>query len=255
MVTTVLKLEDAWFLVRSYNEPRQCVRKQRHHFADKGLCSLGCDLSSSHLWLWKRDHTEGRAPRINAFKLWCWKRPLRVPWTARRQNKSVLKEVNPEFSLEGLVLIWSNDVNSGLIGKDPDVGKDWSQKKGVTGWHGWRASPMQWTWTWANSRRQWGTRRPGVLQSMGLWRVRHNLVTQHNNRLKSRLFSYIITAFIFICSFIIYRLGFLGGSDSKESVYNAGDLGSVPGLGRSPGEGNGYRLQCSCLENSMDRGA
>ena len=48
---------------------------------------------------------------------------------------------------------------------------------------------------------------------------------------------------------------FPGGLDGKASAYNAGDLGSVPGLGRSPGEGNGYRLQCSCLENSMDRGA
>ena len=50
-------------------------------------------------------------------------------------------------------------------------------------------------------------------------------------------------------------LGFAGGSDSKESAYNAGDLGSIPGSGRSPGEGNGYPLQYSCLENPMDRGA
>ena len=50
-------------------------------------------------------------------------------------------------------------------------------------------------------------------------------------------------------------LGFPGGSDSKESAYNAGDLGSIPGSGRSPGEGNGYPLQYSCLENPMDRGA
>ena len=49
--------------------------------------------------------------------------------------------------------------------------------------------------------------------------------------------------------------GFSGGSDSKESACNAGDPGSIPGLGRSPGEGNGYPLQYSCLENSMDRGA
>ena len=50
------------------------------------------------------------------------------------------------------------------------------------------------------------------------------------------------------------RIGFLGGSDSKESACNAGDLGLIPGSGRSPGEGNGNALQCSCLENSMDRG-
>ena len=51
------------------------------------------------------------------------------------------------------------------------------------------------------------------------------------------------------------QLGFLDGSDGKESACNAGDLGSIPGLGRCPGEGNGYSLQCSCLENPMDRGA
>ena len=50
------------------------------------------------------------------------------------------------------------------------------------------------------------------------------------------------------------RIGFLGGSDSKESACNAGDLGLIPGSGRAPGEGNGNALQCSCLENSMDRG-
>ena len=50
-------------------------------------------------------------------------------------------------------------------------------------------------------------------------------------------------------------MGFPGGSDGKESAYSAGGLGSIPGSGRSPGEGNGYPLQCSCLENPMDRGA
>ena len=53
----------------------------------------------------------------------------------------------------------------------------------------------------------------------------------------------------------VITMGFPGGSNNKESAYNAGDLGSVPGSGRSPGEGNGYPLQYSCLENSMDRGA
>ena len=54
---------------------------------------------------------------------------------------------------------------------------------------------------------------------------------------------------------LIFTLGFPGGSDGKEFACNVGDLGLIPGLGRSPGEGNGYPLQCSCLENPMDRGA
>ena len=58
-----------------------------------------------------------------------------------------------------------------------------------------------------------------------------------------------------ICVYVIYNIGFPGGSEGKESAYNAGDLGSIPGLGRCPGEGNNYPLQYSCLENSIDRGA
>ena len=85
--------------------------------------------------------------RIDALELWCWRRPLRVPWTARRSNQSILKEVNTEYSLEGLILmlklklLWPPDVKNWLTGKDPDAGKDWRQEeKGATedemvGWH------------------------------------------------------------------------------------------------------------------------
>ena len=63
--------------------------------------------------------------RIYAFELWCWRRHLRVPWTARRSNQSILKEINPEYSLEGLMLkLWPPDVKSRLTRKDPDAGKD-----------------------------------------------------------------------------------------------------------------------------------
>ena len=73
--------------------------------------------------------------RINAFELWCWGRLLRVPWTARRSNQSVLKEISPEYSVEGLMpklkcqLLWPPDAKSWLIWKDPDSGKDWRQEE------------------------------------------------------------------------------------------------------------------------------
>ena len=75
--------------------------------------------------------------KIDAFKL-CYKDFSRVPWTARRSNQSILKEINPKYSLEGLIaegeapIPWPADVKSQLIGKDPDAGKDWGQEKGVT---------------------------------------------------------------------------------------------------------------------------
>ena len=79
--------------------------------------------------------------RIDAFKLWCWRRLLRIPWTSRTSNQSILKEISPEYSLEGLMLKLKRNSNSlatnvknWLIGKDPDAGKHWRQEeKGMTG--------------------------------------------------------------------------------------------------------------------------
>ena len=124
--------------------------------------------------------------RIDAFELWCWTRLLRVPWTARRSNQSILKEISPEYSSEGTdaetSILWPPDVKNWLIGKDPDAGKDWRQEeKGMTedemaGWHHW----TQWTWVWVNSGSWWWTGRPGVLQSTGSQRVGHDWVTELN---------------------------------------------------------------------------
>ena len=85
--------------------------------------------------------------RIDVFELWCWRRLLRVPSTARRSNQSILKEISPGYSLEGLMLKLKlhilADVKNWLIWKDPDIGKDWRQEeKGMTkdemvGWHYW----------------------------------------------------------------------------------------------------------------------
>ena len=89
----------------SHDQPRQRIKKQRHYFANKGPPSQTYGFSSSHVWMWELDHKEGWAHRrIDAFKLWYWRRLLRVPWTARRSNKSILKEIIPEYSLEGLML-------------------------------------------------------------------------------------------------------------------------------------------------------
>ena len=117
---------------------------------------------------------------IGAFKLRCWRRLLRVPWTVGRSNQSILKEVNPEYSLEGLKLQNFDHWNEELIHwKRPWCWEgSWAGGEGGNrGWDGWMASPTQQTWVWANSGRQWRTRKPGVLQSMGLQRVGHNWVT------------------------------------------------------------------------------
>jgi len=80
------------------------LKRQRHHFANKGPYSETYGFSSSHVWIWELDHKEGWAPRIDSFELWYWRRLLRVPWTARKSNQSILKEISPKYSLEGLML-------------------------------------------------------------------------------------------------------------------------------------------------------
>ena len=91
---------------------------------------------------WTLNKEEGQ--RVDAFKLWCWRRLLKVPWTARRSNQSIVKKISHKYSLEAEVAIfWPPDVKNWLTGKDPDAGKNWRrEEKGTTedetvGWHHW----------------------------------------------------------------------------------------------------------------------
>ena len=122
--------------------------------------------------------------RIDVFQLWCWRRLLRTPWTARRSNESILKEINPECSLEWLMLklklqyfghlMWRTDSleKTLMLGRLKAGGE-----KDDRGWDGWIASPTQRTWVWVNSGSWWWTGRPGMLQSMWSQRVGHDWST------------------------------------------------------------------------------
>ena len=123
--------------------------------------------------------------RIDAFELWCWRRLLRVPWTARRSNQSIPKEISPGCSLEGLML------NSNTLATWCKELTHWKRpwcwerlkargERDNRGWDGWMASSTQWTWVWVNSRSWWWTGRPGMLWSMGPPRVRDDWVTELN---------------------------------------------------------------------------
>jgi len=130
-----------------------------------------------------------RNQRIDAFVLWCRGRLLRVPWTARTSNQSILKG-NQSWIFIGRTdaeteapILWPPDAKSWLIGKGPNARKDWGQEeKGTTQDDSWRTSSTQWTWVWASSGRQWRTMKSGVLQSMGLQTVRQDLATEHQTR-------------------------------------------------------------------------
>ena len=106
---------------------------------------------------------------IDAFELWFWRRLLRVPWTARRSNLSILKEISPEYSLEGLMLklklpiLWLPDAKNWIIGKDPDAGKDWRwEEKGMT-----EDEMVGWHHQLNGYKFKWWTGRPGTLKSTG----------------------------------------------------------------------------------------
>ena len=135
---------------------------------------------------WSVKKAENR--RIDAFQLWCWRRLLRVPWTARRSNQSILKEISPGCALEGLMLKLKLQYFGHLMRRVGSLEKTLFQREGLgaggegdnRGWDGWMASPTQCTWVWVNSGSWWWTGRPGMLRFMGSQRVGHDWVTELN---------------------------------------------------------------------------
>ena len=156
-------------------------------FPTKVLHSQSCGFSSSHVQMWELDHKKGWGPKNWCFwTLWYWRRLLRVSWTARRSNQSILKKINLEYSLEELMLklklqylvTWCKALTHW---KRPWF---WERLKAGEGddrgWDDWMVSSTQWKWVWVNSKsRQW-TGRPGMLQSMRLQRVGYDWVTELN---------------------------------------------------------------------------
>ena len=131
--------------------------------------------------------------KIDAFELWCWRRLFRVPWTARRSNQSIFKEISPEYSLEGLMLKLKLQYFGHLMRRTNSLEKtlmlgkiEGRKRREDREWDGWMASPTWWTWAWASSRSWWWTGKPVVLQSMGSQSIRHNWGTELNWTLITR---------------------------------------------------------------------
>ena len=190
-MTAALKLEDD----ESYDKPEQCVKKQRHYFANKGPYSQGYGLSSSYLRLWELDHKEGRAPKNWCFRTVVLEKNLKDPLDSKdikrvnlkgNQHQILIGSMNTNAEAEVLIL-WPLDANSRLIGKDPDDEKDWRQEEKrateneMVGWY-----------HWCNGHQLWQTQgddegaKLGMLQSLGSWRVGHDWTTQSLIFLKNR---------------------------------------------------------------------
>ena len=187
----------------SYDQPRQNIEKQRHYFANKGLSSQGYGfpvvMYGCESWTIKK----AERWRIDAFELWCWRRLLRVSWTARRSNQSILKEISSECSLEGLILKLKLQYFGHLMRrtdsfeKNPDAGKDWRwEENGTTedemvGWHHWLSGHE------FEQAPEVGDGQ-GSLVSMGSQRVRHDWVTELNLGAKDNISSFNFKSYNFI---------------------------------------------------------
>ena len=134
-----------------------------------------------------QDFSSAEHRRIDAFELWCWRRLLGVPWTARRSNQFILKEISPGISLEGMML----KLKLSTLATSCEELTHWERLwcwEGLgaggegddRGWDGWMASLTRWMWIWVNSGRWWWTGRPGMLWFMVSQRVGHDWATELN---------------------------------------------------------------------------
>ena len=167
--------------------------------------------------------------RIDAFELWSWGRLLRVLWTARRSNQSILKEISPEYSLEGWCWSWNSNTSAPWCEELTHWKRPWCGERlkaggegDDRGWDGWMASLPRWTWVWVNSRSWWWTARPGVLQSMGSQRVGHDWATEMSWTELLSIFKETHASYISIC--FVYKICFSIIAYTQRNINNICDF-------------------------------
>ena len=176
-----------WSLVpwkKSYDQPRQCIKKQRHYFANEGPSSQSYGFCSSYLWMWELDYKESLVPTNWCFWIVVLEKTLESPLNCKE-----IQPVHPKGNIH-----WKNRCSGWHSNTLPTwceelthLKRPWCWERlnvwgegDNRGWDGWMASPTQWAWVWVNSRSWWWTARPEVLQSMGSQTVRHDWVTELN---------------------------------------------------------------------------
>ena len=167
---------------KSYDQPRQHIKKKRHYFANKGMSRQSYGFSRSHVWLWELDYKESWAPKNWCFWTMVLEMTLESPLDCKEIKLVHPKEISPEYSLERLMMKLIFQYFGHLMGRTDSLEKTLMLGKieGRRRRMRWMASLTQWTWVWVNSGSWWWTGRPGMLQSMGSQRVRHNWVTEVN---------------------------------------------------------------------------
>ena len=173
---------------KSYDKTRQHIKKQRCYFANKGPSSHSYGFSSSHVWMWELDYKEGWVPKNWCFWTVVLGKTLESPLDCKEIQVFNLKEICPEYSLEGLMLKLKLQHFGHLMWRTDSWKRPWSWERlkaggegDDRGWDGWMASPMWWTWVLVGSGSWWWTGRPSMLQSMGSQTVRHNWANELTN--------------------------------------------------------------------------
>ena len=171
----------------SYDQPRQHIKKQSYYFAKNGPSSQRYGFSSGHVWMWELDCEESWVPKNWCFWTVVLEKTLGVPWTARRSNQSILKEISPGCSLDGLMLKLKLQYFGHLMWRVDQLEKTLMlggiggrSRRDNRGWDGWMASLTRWTWVWVNSRSLWQTGRHGLLRFVGSQKVGHDWLTELN---------------------------------------------------------------------------
>ena len=170
-----MKLKDSYSLEEKLWKTL-CVKKHRYCFTSKGPYSQSYGFSSNHVWMWELDHKESWAEKNWCFQIVVPEKTLESPLDSKETRPVNPKGNQPKIFIgrtdaEALIL-WPPDANSRFTGNDPDVGKGWTQEKGMT------EDEMvgeQWTWVWASCRTWWRTGKLGVLQSMEVTKGRTQL--------------------------------------------------------------------------------
>ena len=169
---------------KRYDKPRLRIKNQRHYFASRGPYCQSYGFSGSHIWMWELDHKEGWALKTWCFWIVVLEKTLESPLDCKESKLVNIKEINPEYSFEGLMLKLKFKYLCHLMWRTDSFEKTLMKERLKAGegddsaWDSWTASPTQWIWIWVNSGRWWRTGKPGVLQSMGSQRVGHGWVTE-----------------------------------------------------------------------------
>ena len=191
-----MKLKDTCSLKEKLwpTEPKQHIKKQRHYFANKDPSSQSYGFSSSQVWMWELDHKESWVPKNWCFWTVVLEKNLESPLECKEVKGVNFKGNQPWIFIGRTNTEWSWCSNTLATWCEEMIHwkRPWGWERLMAGgegddrgWDGWMASPTQWTWVWESSGRWWRTGMPGMLQSTGSERVRHDGVTEQQQYLRA----------------------------------------------------------------------